>query len=101
MPFLFLLFLIGEVGHTTSQHHIPVIGIVWRIGITQRGDDIRQSVVFPADENVAGTGVPLDDVGDTLGIVTVTGQVHGQTEVGGERLDGVVGTLTFAAFGGE
>jgi hypothetical protein len=74
----------------------PVIRIRWGIIVTQLVDDIRQGVVFPANQNIARPGVTLNHISDTLGIIAITGCVDNQSQVFCERLYGLVRTSAFA-----
>jgi hypothetical protein len=77
-----------------------IIRISRRILISKRIDDIRQSIVFPANQNVAGSIVVLHSISNAVRVVAVAVCVDCEAEVFGERLDGLVGTGAFAAWVG-
>jgi len=74
--------------------HLPVIRVVRCILITKRLDDVGQSVVLPADQNVTSPLVALDNIFDAIRIVTVTARINGKTKILRQRLYRVVRTLT-------
>jgi hypothetical protein len=81
-----------------SWNLLPVIRIGWSVIISELLDNIRQSIVFPADEDVAGSRVVLDNLLDTLRVITIAASVHCDTEVFSERLNSIIRTSSSSAY---
>lgn len=67
------------------------IGISWRITVPQSLYNIRQLTMLPTYQDISCSTaivVTFHEIGDAVLIVTVTGSVDGETQVGGEWLDG-------------
>jgi hypothetical protein len=77
-----------------------IIGIGRRVLIPKRIDNIRQSVVFPANQDIAGSVVAFHGIGNAVRVVTVAMRVDCETEIFREGLYGLVGAGAFAAWVG-
>ena len=65
--------------------------------IPKRIDNIRQSIMFPANQNIAGPVVAFHRIGNAVRVVAVAVRVDREAEVFCERLNGLVGAGAFAA----
>jgi hypothetical protein len=74
-----------------------IVRINRRILIPKRIDNIRQSIMFPANQNIARSIVAFHSVRDAVRVVAVAVRVDCETEVFRQRLDGLVGAGAFAA----
>jgi hypothetical protein len=90
----FTISLPGKLIENVSS--LLIIRITWRIGITQLFNNVRQSFVLPADEDVARPGIVINDFLDAFRIVAATRGVDCQAQVLGERFDGLVGPVSGA-----
>ena len=76
--------------------HIPIIRISRRIAITQFRNDIRQRTMLPANQDIAGTSIPINDGLHAGRIVAIAGYIHRKAQIFGQWFDGVVGALALA-----
>jgi hypothetical protein len=77
-----------------------IIRISRRIFIPKRIGNIRQSIMFPADQNIARPVVALHSIRNAVRVVAVAVRVDCEAEVFREGLDGLVGAGAFAAWVG-
>jgi hypothetical protein len=77
-----------------------IIRISRRILIPKRIDNIRQSIVFPANQNILSPIVALHRISNAIRVIAVAVRVDCEAEIFGERLDGFVGAGAFAAWVG-
>jgi hypothetical protein len=77
-----------------------IIRISRRIFIPKRIDNIRQSIMFPADQNIARPVVALHGIGNAVRVVAVAVRVDCEAEISRDGLDGLVGAGAFAAWVG-
>lgn len=52
--------------------------------------------MLPANQDIAGTSIPIDDGLHAGGIVAIAGYLHSKAQIFGQRFDGVVWTLALA-----
>ncbi len=87
----------GVIGRRVGPDEVEVAAGVCRgIAITQRGHNVRQFAMLPADEDVALALVAVNDLLDAVGIRFVAGSIDGDAKRLGQRLDRVVRSLVFA-----
>ncbi len=76
--------------------HVPIIRISRRIAITQFRNNIGQRIMLPANEDIAGTSIPIHDGLHAGGIVAIAGYIHRKSQVLGQWFDSVVWALALA-----
>lgn len=74
-----------------------IIRVGRRIFVPKSINNIRQSIMFPANQNIAGSIVAFHGVSDAVRVVAVAVRVDREAEVFCERLNGLVGAGAFAA----
>ena len=74
-----------------------IIRVGRRIFVPKSINNIRQSIMFPANQNIAGSIVAFHGVSDAVRVVAVAVRVDREAEVLCERLNGLVGAGAFAA----
>jgi hypothetical protein len=79
-----------------SVFHIPIIRIIGCILITKVTNNIRQSIMLPANQNIARTSIPINNILDTARVIAITGNINRETKVLGQGFDSVVWALTFS-----
>lgn len=74
-----------------------IIRVGRRIFVPKSINNIRQSIMFPANQNIAGSIIAFHGVSDAVRVVAVAVRVDREAEVFCERLNGLVGAGAFAA----
>lgn len=69
---------------------------MWRIIDSQCLQDVRQCIVFPANQYIAFFVVVIDKVPHAIWVIPVARRIHIETEVLSQRLNGVVWTGAFS-----
>jgi hypothetical protein len=77
-----------------------IISISRRILIPQSIDNIRQRIVFPANQDIAGSIVAFHGIRNAVRVVAVAVRVDCEAEIFREGLYGLVGAGAFAAWVG-
>jgi hypothetical protein len=75
-----------------------IVRVGRRILIPKRIDDIRQSIVFPANQDIARSIVALHRIRNAVRVIAVAVRVDCEAKIFRERLDGLVGAGAFAAW---
>lgn len=82
------------IGVRIRPDHTEVVAVVIRsILVAERLDNVRQSIVLPADQDVSWSAIALDYTCDTVLIVTLARRVNRQAERVRQRDHGVVWAL--------
>jgi hypothetical protein len=87
----------GTISITLPRRYLGysrAIWVVWGILVSQGLYDIMQIIVLPADQDVSWAVVVVDDISDTVLVITVAGGVDGNAEIFSERLNSLKRALT-------
>ena len=77
-----------------------IIRITRRILVPKSVDNICQSIMLPANQNITRSVVAFHGVRNAVRVVAVAVRVDCETKIFRERLDGLVGAGAFAAWAG-
>ena len=83
---------------TVKQAHLLIAGVRWCTLVAKRLDNLCQSTVFPADQDVTRSLVLFDHLLNTLGIISVARRIDRDAEILAKGLYGAEGARSLSIY---